>query len=326
MAVYYNPSLLTQTTGAPLASVPGQYPLYDLRQKYGLGAPEVTGAFNAYHGLERWFHSTNGSNAGAGGGWFMILPDDTLVAWDGVAGHPGGALVADLSPYGNVYGNTTLLTGASVPTVAGVTFPALIQTGGGSMTLNPAVGFDRSVVVNVTASDGILTTKGSFTFTVNDTAPTETVSNQTIAHNTGADSFNLNATDPGDPSTLTYKVDVSGDNPLYDLQVQYGLNTADIPKYFNAEGAQEKWFLSTNGSNPGAGMATTSCCPTTPCTRGTDGERHRAPGGRLRQPARSTATPTSTPRPACSTPPRHRRPRWYSRSAARCTTCGSSSA
>ena len=46
---------------------------------------------------------------------------------------------------------------------------------------------------------------------------------------------------------------VSGYNPLYDLQQQLGLNQADLTQFFNCRGQNEKYFLSTNGSNPASG-------------------------------------------------------------------------
>ena len=47
---------------------------------------------------------------------------------------------------------------------------------------------------------------------------------------------------------MTYSVTVGGDNPLYDLQVQDGLNQPAFGFNFNKN--NERYFQSTNGSNP----------------------------------------------------------------------------
>ena len=50
--------------------------------------------------------------------------------------------------------------------------------------------------------------------------------------------------------TLTYTVQVSGYNPLYDLKAQLGLNNPPIAAAFNLRGSGEMYFHSSNGSNP----------------------------------------------------------------------------
>ena len=40
------------------------------------------------------------------------------------------------------------------------------------------------------------------------------------------------------------------DNPLFDIEQRYGLNTADITAAFNKRHESEKYLLSSNGSNP----------------------------------------------------------------------------
>ena len=61
-------------------------------------------------------------------------------------------------------------------------------------------------------------------------------------------------TDPDpDGASVSYSVSVSGYNPLYDLQVKYGLTAADITAAFNKRDQSEKYLLSGNGSNPAGG-------------------------------------------------------------------------
>jgi cyclophilin family peptidyl-prolyl cis-trans isomerase len=247
-SVYDNPALLTSTTGQPLVS--GTNPLFNLKMEFGLFTPEDTAAFNQFGGNERWLQSSNGSNA-ANGGWYMLLPNDTLVAWNGTTSASGN-LAANLSPYGNVYANSALLTAAALPTSIGLT-ASVNPASGGSLTLTPAPGFDRSVQITVTVSDGAQATSQTFTFTVNDTAPSvPAVNTQTVAHNAADPTFGLNA---GSSVPLTYAINVTGDNTLYNLKLQYGLSTADIAANFNSRHDGEKYFLSSNGSNTaGSGL------------------------------------------------------------------------
>ena len=121
------------------------------------------------------------------------------------------------------------------------------------MTLTAAAGFDRSVAVTVTASDANLTVVQGYLFQVNDTAPIVPAVSPVTATQGGSPTTVTLGGASGN-GTLTYSVAVSGYNPLYDLQQQFGLNQADLTQYFNVRGQNEKYFLSTNGSNPaGAG-------------------------------------------------------------------------
>ncbi len=245
-SVWYNPSLLTANTGAPIVTA-GTNPLYDLKIQLGLVTPSNP-AYNDERGDdEEYLQSTNGSNA-AGGGWYVLMPDDKLYAWNGSIA--ADQLVADLNPYGNVYAIPALLTNASLPTALGVT--ATTNTaGGGSLTLTPAAGFDRAVGVTVTANDGHMSASKSFTLQVNDTAPSvQAVDPITVSHGGSQSTINLAASGNG---TLTYSVSVTGYNPLYDLQQQLGLNQADLTQSFNGRGQNEKYFQSTNGSNAANG-------------------------------------------------------------------------
>ena len=243
-SVYDNPALLTTNMGVPIVTTGGN-PLYDLKVKLGL--VKMAFGFN-YRGFNEYYLQSSNLSNSANGGYYVLLPNGTLLAWDGnsVATSP---LAVDLSPYGNVYSNPTLLTNASLPTAVGVT--ALVnQSGGGSVTLTPIPGFDRTVQVTVTAIDsGHPTTPASqsFYFQVNDAPPSiPPVSNISATHGTATPSFNLNATDPGDATPLSYSVAVS--NPLYDVKAQFGLGSQAVG--FNYRGQLEWYFLSSNGSNP----------------------------------------------------------------------------
>ncbi len=74
-SVWYNPSLLAGNTGAPLATS-GTNPLYDLKIQYGLVTAATSDKFGAN---EMDLSSSNLSNK-AGGGLYVLMPDDKLYA------------------------------------------------------------------------------------------------------------------------------------------------------------------------------------------------------------------------------------------------------
>jgi hypothetical protein len=256
--VYANPALMTSNTGTPLVTVDN--PLYDLKVKYGLNT--AAQYFN-YRGANEWYlRSNNGSNPN-GGGWYLLLPNNTLVAWNNSISNY--TLVADLASYGSVYATPTLLTSAKPVTAVGVTasispnpIPFSSQPGG-TLTITPTAGFERSVNVTVNVTDGFVATPvtQSFTYKVTNTAPImSAIADRPITHNNATDSFNVsgNVSDPGDASTRVYGVEVSGygsSYPLDQVAGQYGLNTAN--QYTDYRGQGETYFLSSNNSNAGNG-------------------------------------------------------------------------
>lgn len=259
--VYNNPLKLMSLgarTDDPFVTVSS--PLYELKTQYGF---DTAAQYFNYRGANEWYlQSSNGWNR-ANGGWFMLLPNNTLVAWDGSA-FANGALVADLSTYGSVYANPALLTGAKLTTTAALSASAPQYTpppAGGTLTITPHPDFERSVLVTVTATDpfGASSTPQSFTYAVTNSAPTvaSQIGDRSIPHNQVSDSFNASAnfSDPGE--TDTYSVEVNGYNGtsavLAEISGRYGLTTADVTSYFNFRGANEKYFQSSNTSNAGNG-------------------------------------------------------------------------
>ena len=318
-AVYNNPALLTGTAGAPLvtSATSLQQQLYNLMLEFDLnGVPAV--GLDARGGDEKYLHSNNGN-------WYMLLPNDTLVAWNGNPNFATGNLVANLSAFGDVYDNPTMLTQATLPTAVGMaasvnptglaanitaasevnttvtitaansfvagdvvqiagitptgydgyfavtsatgtsfTYSAAANLGAATLnsatatdatlTLSPVTGFDRSVQVTVTASDGLLSTPQTFTFTVNDTGPSiPTVLAQTASHSvTPSPSFNLDVAYSETPA-LTYTATVTGDNALYLLEMKLGLNHPDIYHTWLYQGEYLRIFESSNDSNAANG-------------------------------------------------------------------------
>ncbi len=160
--------------------------------------------------------------------------------------HANGAVVA----FGNVYANPSLLTSAVLPIAVGINSTTSTNNGG-LLTLTPLAGFDRSVTVIVQSRDLTQHNSNSFTCTVTDVVPSiAAVANKTVNHNSAVQKVQLSVTDPNpDAATRTYAVSVSGYNPLYDLQAQYGLNHADLTGMYNQRGQKEKYFQSSNDSN-----------------------------------------------------------------------------
>ncbi len=241
-SVYYNPSLLTSNTGTPRATS-GTNPLYDLKIELGLLNP-ASGYNN--RGDDEWYlQSTNRSNP-AGGGYFVLMPNNMLYAWDGTS-LANLQLVANFNSTfysdAQVYANPALLTGATLPyTTTAVTASV---TSAGVLTITPQIGFDRSVQVTVNTSNG----PQVYTFSVVDAPPTvPAVSPVSIEHDQTASSFNLNAnTIQSQP--LSYAPAVGGYSPLYSLEVEYGLTQPPIASDYNVRGENEQYFISTNDSN-----------------------------------------------------------------------------
>jgi subtilisin-like proprotein convertase family protein len=259
--VYGNPALLQSQSPLnddPLVTVSSE--LYELKTKYGLDTPAE---FFNYRGANEWYlHSSNGSNP-AGSGYFLLLPNNTLVAWTGSLANL--ILVADLSSF-NVYANPALLTSAELTTAPAVAFsapnysPGLpTPTPGGTLTLTPHAAFQRSVDVKVTATDTSgASVSQTFTFKVTNSAPTflGSIGNQTIGHNLPGFSTDIDDlyTDTGDNSTRIFSVDVSGTNstyPLDELKGRYGLDTS--AEFFNYRGANEWYLHSSKAINQAGG-------------------------------------------------------------------------
>jgi ELWxxDGT repeat protein len=249
-SVYQNPSLLTANLGAPIVTS-GTNPLYNLKIQLGLVNPVTAASFNSLGDDEQHLQSSNGSNR-AGQGAYLLLPNNELYAWGGSLA--ASQLVANFNaaPYStNVYANPALLTGAVLPTAVGVAYSTTANAGG-TLTLTPAPGFDRSVAVTVTATDSTHSHSQALTFTVADVIPSiAPLANLPVNQGAAVPAVPLVVNDPDPDSTLrTFSVAVSGYNPLYDLQAQLGLTKSDIAADFDARHQNEKYFLSTNGSNP----------------------------------------------------------------------------
>ncbi len=224
-------------------------PIYVVKETYGLYTADLASAFNARKGQEKYFQSSNGSNA-AHGGYYVLMPNNDLYAWDGVSLTTTTAQTP-VAQFGatDVYDNPYLLYSDVGQTLAVAS--SIDSNGNVTMTQSPYYVGTASVTAAV--SDGAETTTQSFLFTSTNAAPTiPTITQNPIAHGATGPTFNVNAAD-ADHDALTYSATVSADNPLYDLQVEFGLTKPDIAAAFNARGGNEKYFQSTNGSNAANG-------------------------------------------------------------------------
>jgi hypothetical protein len=142
-----NPSNVTYQV-----QVTGDNPAYDLQQSLNL---TYTGNYlqNAIGLNEKWLQSTT-SNL-SNGGWYAILPDGEIKAWEG--GDSVGSTVANLGSA--VYANPSILYNAAAP-AAGASFS------GNVLTLTPPGNYIGTLQVIVTATDGSTQSSRQFNVTL----------------------------------------------------------------------------------------------------------------------------------------------------------------
>ncbi len=154
-----------------------------------------------------------------------------------------GSLAVTLAandPDGNVLTFSAHVTGASNVGVAIV---------GNRLTLTPPTGYLGTFAVDVTASDGQLTTTTTFHVTVNNAPPTLTLAGQ-ITASVGATRVNIPyaaADADGDALTVTAQATVAGgSSQAASLKAMYKLTYAGS-YFWNAYGLGEKWLKSADG-------------------------------------------------------------------------------
>jgi hypothetical protein len=184
---------------------------------------------------EKWVVG-NGSNALWG--WYEIGTDGTIRPWLG--GDSFGAPVATLGSA--VWANPGLLNTPPAATSSSVTG----SVNNGTLTLSGLQGFTGTLRVNVSASNSAGSASQSFQVNVTNAALTlAPVANVTAAYG-GRVQVAMNAANAGG-QPVNYQVQVSGDNPAYDLQQQLNLTyTGNLMQ--NAVGLNEKWLQSTTSN------------------------------------------------------------------------------
>ena len=118
---------------------------------------------------------------------------------------------------------------------------------GNQLTLDPAAGFGGVVQIDVTVSDGRLTSSGSFTLTVTNAAPTlNAIADQTMSAD-GRLTLSLSATDPeGDALTYSARVLPGKEHLAYQLDQQLNW-TYDGSYYTDVRGCGEKYIRGNDG-------------------------------------------------------------------------------
>lgn len=184
---------------------------------------------------EKWVVG-NGNNALWG--WYEIEADGTIRPWLG--GNNFGAAVATLGSA--VWNNPALLTTPPASSASNVTG----SVNNGTLTLSGLQGYTGTLQVNVTASNSAGSATQSFQVNVTSAqlslAP---VGNLTTTYG-GTVQVAMNAANAGSQA-VNYQVQVSGDNPAYDLEQQLNLTyTGNLMQ--NALGLNEKWLQSTTSN------------------------------------------------------------------------------
>jgi hypothetical protein len=216
-----------------------------VKQQFALAAPPGSSNyyFNYRNAQEKYLVSTNGSNA-AQGGWYFLLPNGSLYAWDGNSLTTSEASAAAATVSAATYSDPTQLFTTSPPT--GVTATVNSST----LAVND-VGFAGTVQVAVTASDGTLTDTKTFLVTFTDAnAPTlaPITTPPPFSHTTTPPTIALTGGDAdgaADIANLVYSAKVYQDTPAYlafTLQQTYGLFSPGNNYYFNYRGQNEKYL------------------------------------------------------------------------------------
>jgi uncharacterized protein YkwD len=216
-------------------SVQGSNPLAALRQQFN------------FHADSSGYHQDNfGQNeklvVGSGNalwGWYEILPDGTVRPWLG--GNSFGATVATLGSA--VWNDPSLLTNASA-SASGTGISGSVS--GNTLTLTGLQGYTGALQVSVTASDGIGSATQSFQVNVSNAALSlASIANVAATHGSPVQvALNSSA---ASGRTVNYQVQVTGDNPAYDLEQSLGLDyTGNYLQ--NAIGMNEKWLQSSTSN------------------------------------------------------------------------------
>jgi glucose/arabinose dehydrogenase len=215
----------TDADGDPIAyTAQAESLAYALNQQLQLYTPGDL-FFNYGGRNEKWLK-------GAGSGWYFILPSGELYHWDGSDQQATGTFVAN--PGSSCYDDPSLLYNAAQGQPH-----ATLSVNGNVLTVTRDSGFNGGIVVTVTASDGTLADRRTFTATVTDRPSLAPIADVFVPTSQQTVTVPLSARDPGGLS-LTYTV--QADSMAYFLEQQLGLTSYDS-SLDNWGGRQEKWLL-----------------------------------------------------------------------------------
>ncbi|MEZ6141240.1 MAG: cadherin domain-containing protein [Zavarzinella sp.] len=215
-------------------------PVFEIKDKYGITKADF--AFDFRGEGEKYFISTNGSNA-ANGGFYVLMPNGDFKAWNGVD-LPTSPVVATVPV--DVYNDPALLYAA---TGQKAVLSVDSNTNTGDVELDPTVEFAGTIRVTTTLTDRAGSDTESFLLTVNNQLPVLSAISTFIGTSAaGSGNVNLVASDADVGDVVGFAAMISPYSPLYEIKRTYGLTN---PAYaFNFFGFGSFYFQSTNGSNP----------------------------------------------------------------------------
>jgi hypothetical protein len=203
----------------------------DYQQGQAIGLRDAGSYFlNAWGMNEKWA-------IGNGQQYYCVLPNGELRRWAGTtaATLQPAALVATLNR--SCYDDPSQLWNAPAPVAA-------VTVVGTQLTVTPPVGFVGTLLIEVSASDGMTAGTRTFNLNVTNVPPVLTaIANQTMTTGQTQRVLTLSASDV-DGDTLTFSARTM--SLAYQLDQQLGL-TFPGTYYLNAWGMNEKWLQSSNG-------------------------------------------------------------------------------
>ena len=214
-------------------ALPPSQQAYNLDQSLAL---TYTGNYwtNYYGAQEKWLRG--------GTTWYCLLPNGELRKAGGGAMEmlASGSLVAVLDS--SIYQEPSLLWNAQPPVTPSVTF----AFSGNQLIVTPALDVVGTFPVEVTVSDGTVSVKKTFSFTVTNSSPgLAALTNQTMAHGRSL-TVALGATDAdGDALTIAART-LAPSQQAVNLDQSLGL-TYTGNYWTSYYGAQEKWLRGTTG-------------------------------------------------------------------------------
>lgn len=209
------------------------HPAYELGRQLNI-VLEQTERFNVFGMHEKWLRGN--------GLYYFIHPNGNLLQWMGGA-MGNNRVIGYVGP--DAYANPSLLYQSdALSNIANVSFS------GQTLTVDPADGYVGTFVVRVIASDGITSSIGTFSVTVQNNAPQLDPISDVSTHD--VTSVTLNATD-ADLDPYTYSATIA--HPAYELGRQLNI-VLEQTERFNIFGVREKWlrgnglyyFINPNGN------------------------------------------------------------------------------
>ncbi len=204
---------------------------YQLDQDLGLSF--MGSYYTGYHGGgEKWLQARDGQ-------FYCVLPNGEVHRWLGTAAATFSAAGRVATLDSSYHADPSLLWNA--PATPRVTLA------GDQLTIDPPVGYVGSFQVEVSASDGIVTTSQTFTVTVTNIAPVLPVIGDLTMRKTEDTITRAVSVSDGDGDPVTVRAQVVGVAArAYQLDQQLGLDFLG-EQYTGYHGGNEKWLQARDG-------------------------------------------------------------------------------